>query len=228
MDDYNEFIQDLLLGIRSSIPFNKGVKLSKEGFVILPNCEESDATCCDSKITIHFSVHHDELLPTSLEDSVCGSGDTIEQAIGNAVRLWVEGTLPVLHYLHHGPAELSRVTKIAFTSKINNAPVRNYDLICGPLQNDMKRPKGKEAPEKESKIIEALQDPLASHLQEEETFCIIANVAKKGEVIHSQCLVNNERWSEGSEALHYWAERWGICNPPKVQKQFFICIPQKN
>lgn len=228
MDNYNEYVQDILLGIKSSVPYKNGVKLETEGFIIIPNQIDLRNNSHETEVTLGFCVHHDTLLPSSIEDTIYALGESTEQAIGNAIRLWVEGTLPVLHYLHHGPMELSSVTKIALSSRINSTSVQTYELICGPVQNDTKEARKKETPEKESKIIEALQDPLSSHLQEEETFCIVANITKKGEEIRTQCTINNEAWSAGSEALHYWADHWGFCNTPKVQKQFFICIPQKN
>lgn len=227
MSCYTEFVQDILLGIKSSIPHNNGIKLVDEGYIITPfniNLQEGKK---EIEVNLQFRVQHNSLLPTPLEDSIHGSGKSIEQALGNAVRLWVEGTLPVLHYLHHGPKELSKVTKIAFSSQEDDR-AHNFDLICGPLQNDTKLAKSIESPENESQIIEALQGPLSSHLTAEGTLCIVAHVSKNGKDIKSSCTINNKEWSEGSEALYYWADRWGVCNPPKIQKQFFICIPQNN
>lgn len=227
MSCYTEFLQDMLLGIKFSVPHKEGVRLTNEGFEIYPMLHTQEKSDKEITACISFTVLHNSLLTTPMHDRVKASGETIEQALGNGVRLWVEGTLPVLHYLHHGPKELSKVTKIELTSKVDDMEPHRFELICGPLQNDFREVKKKSDLDEETPILEAIQDPLSTHPFDDSIVSIVAQVSKKGKDIQTICTLNDKEWDAGSEALTYWAEKWGPCNPPKVKKQVFLCIPIK-
>lgn len=216
-------VREHLINIPGAVKTDDGVVMEKEGFSI--SAELSNSNCVEDiyVVMVSFTIDHPDLLTEAVNDFSASTGRTEDEAVEDAVRVWVEGALPVFLHLYKKD-NCGLVEELELTSLSEEGEPVVWDMLRGPLQGI-----GESTTEElkgsfeESMMLHTMLNDITGQLHRNELLWIRAVITKNGDEISGDCYINNEFWEDGLRALYYWADSWGPCESPQIRRQFFIC-----
>ncbi len=219
-------LRDFLLKLNGTTKTENGVLMEKEGFKIsaeLTNSQEISGTFI---VMVAFKAEHDGILPEAVTDFTAGAGKTQGDAVADAMKVWSEGVLSVLLHLNDSNYDSGIVRQIELTTLSEVGEPVVWDLFRGGLQGTgSEATEGLKGTTHDDRMLQVMINDITGELHRNSLICIKSVIARNGDKVSGNSIINNQPWDSGFDSLCKWAESWGHCEEPQVRRQFVVCRP---
>lgn len=211
-------IIDILLEIPGTVAIKSGVMLEADKLEIYPilklQQDRSDAVLS----MIEFEAEHEDLIDDMIVDYAVGLGDDKTASLRETVRIWTEGTLPVLRHLVSDNLEgVLPVEKGKIEALTESGDTLVWDVTIGPLQGVGLT---SSTATTSQALINVLRPQLEPLLANPEDIWVRAVVTRADEHIDVDCVLNNRAWTDGYQELFKWVMDWDDCDGLQMRRQF--------
>lgn len=219
-------MRDFLLKLDGAVKTDEGVILEKEGFKISAELSNSQEVSGTHIVMVAFRIDHDELLPETVSDFTAGAGTSESEAVMDAMKVWSEGVLAVMQHLQNSEFDSGIVREIELTSVAENGEPVVWDIFRGGLQGaGDESTEGLKGSLNEDIMLQILLNDITGELHRNTLIWIKSVIARNGDKVSGNSIINNQPWDAGFDSLCKWAETWGNCEQPQVRRQFIACRP---
>ena len=195
-----------------------GVLLESENLEIYPLIKMQEERDGAYITMLEFEAEHDDKIDDMIVDYATALGESEEESIREATRVWVEGTLPVIrNFLNNDVQDSLPVEKGQIQVGTESGEVLQWTAYVGALQGV-----GLEnaCPASQQALINILRPQLEPLLAVKADVWVRAVITQYGENYDIDCMLNNQNWPNGFEELYKWTQSWEPSEGLQMRRQF--------